>query len=63
VRFWLRWLQITACRDPKDNKFLELAIAGNATHIVSGDNDLLELSPFEQIQIVTPEAFLAPFPQ
>jgi len=31
-------------RDPRDEKFIELAIAGNATHIVSFDNDLLSLT-------------------
>jgi putative PIN family toxin of toxin-antitoxin system len=31
-------------RDPRDAKFIELAIAGNATHIVSGDKDLLQLA-------------------
>lgn len=36
---------ITACRDPKDNKFLEVAVAGNADAIVSGDDDLLALNP------------------
>jgi len=30
-------------RDPKDEKFIELAIAGNATHIVTADKDLLSL--------------------
>jgi putative PIN family toxin of toxin-antitoxin system len=37
---------IDICRDPKDNKFLELAISGKATHIITGDKDLLELHPF-----------------
>jgi len=37
---------IDICRDPKDNKFLELAISGKATHIITGDKDLLELYPF-----------------
>ena len=31
---------VTDCRDPKDNKFLELALNGKATHIISGDEDL-----------------------
>ncbi|OBQ35328.1 MAG: DNA-binding protein, partial [Anabaena sp. MDT14b] len=40
------------------NKFLELAISGNATHIITGDKDLLELHPFRDILIVTPSQFL-----
>lgn len=49
---------ITACRDPKDNQFLALAVSGNATFIVSGDSDLLVLSPFRNVVIVTPSDFL-----
>lgn len=49
---------ITVCRDPKDDKFLELAVSGQATHIVSGDNDLLTLHPFRGIPILTPLSFL-----
>ena len=49
---------ITDCRDPKDNKFLELAVSGKASHIISGDADLLVLHPFRGIAIVTPQAFL-----
>jgi len=49
---------ITECRDPKDNKFLELAVCGRATCIVSGDNDLLTLHPFRGIPILTPRQFL-----
>lgn len=49
---------ITACRDAKDNKFLELAISGKASHILSGDGDLLALHPFRGIAVVTPQAFL-----
>ena len=49
---------IDICRDPKDNKFLELAISGNAPHIITGDKDLLELHPFRDILIVTPSHFL-----
>lgn len=51
--------RITVCRDPKDDKFLEVAVAGGADVIVSGDEDLLVLSPFEGIPIVGPSTFLA----
>jgi putative PIN family toxin of toxin-antitoxin system len=45
-------------RDPKDDRFLELALAGCATCIVSGDNDLLSLHPFQAIPVLTPRQFL-----
>jgi uncharacterized protein len=51
--------KITTCRDPKDNKFLELALAAGATCIISGDQDLLILNPFENIPIVSPADFLS----
>jgi len=50
---------VTECRDPKDNKFLELALSGKGSHIVSGDLDLLVLHPFRGIAIVSPQSFLA----
>ena len=50
-------LTLTDCRDPKDNKFLELAVSGSATHLVTGDADLLTLNPFRGIAIVTPSDF------
>jgi putative PIN family toxin of toxin-antitoxin system len=49
---------ITACRDPKDNKFLELAVSGKADLIITGDRDLLVLNPFRDIQIITVNDFL-----
>jgi putative PIN family toxin of toxin-antitoxin system len=49
---------ITACRDPKDNLVLELAVSGRADYIVTSDLDLLALDPFQGIRIVTPERFL-----
>ena len=52
-------VQITACRDPKDDKFLSLAVSGQAIHIVTGDADLLALHAFQGVRIVTPGAFLA----
>ena len=47
------------CRDPKDNKFLALALAAEADAIVSSDDDLLVLSPWRGIPILTPAEFLA----
>ncbi|NKC10820.1 MAG: putative toxin-antitoxin system toxin component, PIN family [Gammaproteobacteria bacterium] len=43
--------EIHACRDPRDNKFLELAVSANADCIISGDEDLLVLHPFRDIAI------------
>lgn len=50
--------KIRACRDPDDDKFLELAVAGQAEAIVSGDGDLLALHSFRNISIVTPSSLL-----
>ena len=50
--------RVTACRDPRDDKFLEIAVAGEADVIVSGDQDLLVLHPFAGIPIVPPAEFL-----
>jgi putative PIN family toxin of toxin-antitoxin system len=50
---------VTECRDPKDNKILELALSGQGSHIVTGDLDLLVLHPFRGIAIVNPQSFLA----
>ncbi len=52
---------VTDCRDTKDNKFLELAVSGQAGCIVSGDADLLVLNPFRGISILTPREFLSGF--
>ena len=46
------------CRDPKDDKFLDLAVGGKALFIVTGDDDLLAQHPFQGISIVTPTAFV-----
>ena len=50
--------EIAECRDPKDNKFLEVAVCGNADCIISGDKDLLELNPFRGIAVLNPDEFL-----
>lgn len=49
----------SVCRDPKDDKLLELAIDGRADLIITGDKDLLVLNPFEGVPIVTPMDYLA----
>ena len=49
---------ITIYRDIKDNKFLELAMEGKADYIITGDQDLLILNPFNNIEIITPRDFL-----
>jgi putative PIN family toxin of toxin-antitoxin system len=50
--------EIRACRDAKDDKFLELAVSGRAAYLISGDADLLALHPFRGIAIMTATEFL-----
>lgn len=50
--------RIAACRDPKDDKFLDVALNGEAGLILTGDRDLLELHPFHGIEILGPADFL-----
>ena len=54
-------ITINACRDPKDNKFLELAVAAEASCIITGDQDLLVLHPFDTIPILSAIDFLKLF--
>lgn len=49
---------IQACRDPKGDKFLEIAVSGKANVIVTGDPDLLILHPCREIAILTPDALV-----
>jgi len=42
------------CRDPDDDAVLALALAAQADIVISGDDDLLCLNPFEGIPILTP---------
>ena len=48
---------IAVCRDPTDDKFLDLAINGRADLILTGDKDPLVLNPFRGIPIVAPATF------
>jgi uncharacterized protein len=52
---------IQVCRDPDDDKFLEVAVNGEANALVTGDADLLALNPFEGISIITATDYLARF--
>ena len=50
---------MTDCRDPTDNKYLELALAAQAATIVSSDQDLLAVHPWRGILIQRPADYLA----
>ncbi|GAB3550883.1 putative toxin-antitoxin system toxin component, PIN family [Spirosoma fluminis] len=52
---------VIACRDPKDDKYLALALAAQASCIISGDEDLLVLHPFETIPVLKATDFLQQF--
>lgn len=51
--------RVAACRDPKDDRFLHVALNGEAEAIVTGDRDLLVLHPFHGISILSPADFIA----
>ena len=56
------WVPITraklGCRDTDDDKLLETALMGAANCLITGDRDLLEMSPFQNIPILTPADFM-----
>lgn len=56
------WVAVTGaklgCRDPHDDKFLETALMGEADCLITGDQDLLVMSPFHDIPILTPATCL-----
>ncbi len=49
-------VSLPECRDPFDQPFLELALAGRADALVTGDNDLLVLADEFGIPILSPGA-------
>lgn len=49
---------VHACRDPRDDKFLDLAVNGEADLILTGDQDLLILQTFRDIPVITPAQYL-----
>lgn len=58
VRDWTELAVAPACRDPLENKFLALAFESEADAIVSSDEDLLALHPWNEIRILRPAEFL-----
>ncbi len=49
---------VRQCRDPKDDKFLEVALNGRADGIITGDADLLAMHPWREIAILSPMHYL-----
>ena len=49
---------VRECRDPKDDKLLEVALNGMADVIITGDRDLLALHPWRDVQILSPRSYL-----
>jgi hypothetical protein len=49
---------VTVCRDPKDNFLLALAQDGKATHLITGDKDLLDVKTFGETKILTIAEYL-----
>lgn len=51
--------RIAVCRDPNDDRVLEVAVNGQAEAIITGDKDLLSLGPYEGIEIIDPARYLS----
>ena len=51
-------LPVHECRDPKDDRFLEVALNGRADVIITGDADLLALHPWREVKILSPVDYL-----
>ncbi len=49
--------KVNVCRDKKDNFLIESALEGKADYLVTGDDDLLLLNPFQNIKIIKPKDF------
>jgi putative PIN family toxin of toxin-antitoxin system len=69
ARDWLDYIELYAarvtasgkvsgvCRDPTDDKFLDAAISGRASVLVTGDKDLLDIGEYQSIRILSPRDF------
>ncbi len=51
-------INVTVCEDPDDNMFIECAIASNTNIVVSGDNHLLKVSGYQNIDVIKPRNFV-----
>jgi len=51
--------KVSACEDPDDDRILEAAVSGDATHVVSGDKHLLRMGTFRGAEIIRVRDFLA----
>lgn len=51
--------KISIVEDPDDDKFIEAAVAANASYILSQDKHLLKIGVYKNVHIVTPEHFVA----
>ncbi len=49
----------TICRDPKDNFLLSLSKDGKASHLITGDKDLLDLKRFGRTQIISLKKYIS----
>jgi putative PIN family toxin of toxin-antitoxin system len=49
---------VRECRDPKDDKFLEVGLNGRADVIITGDEDLLALHPWRGVGILSPASYM-----
>lgn len=54
-------MRVRDCRDPKDDKYLELALAAGAATIVSSNDDLLALDPWRGVHLLSPADYLLAF--
>ena len=51
--------RVNSCRDPNDDKFIELALNSDANFLITGDKDLLVMNPYRNTSIITPKEYLS----
>lgn len=72
LRKWLEWLELVVdivstkhlchlpvivTEDKDDDKYILAAMASNAKYIITGDQHLLKLHPYQHIEIIKPAEF------